>query len=74
VLTDTWRRHQREVVDRSAARGLIPDTIDEEIAADLVVAPIYFRLLFATPDDPGDDLAVRLVDPILRAWSYLPSA
>jgi AcrR family transcriptional regulator len=72
-LTDTWRRHQRELVNRSAARGLIPDTIDQEIAADLVVAPIYFRLLFAAPDDPADDLAARLVDPILRAWSYLPS-
>jgi hypothetical protein len=72
-LTDTWRRHQRELVERSVARRLIPDTVDQEIAVDLVVAPVYFRLLFAAPDDPADDLAARLVDPILRAWDYRPS-
>jgi AcrR family transcriptional regulator len=72
-LTDAWRRHERELVERSLARKLIPDTVDQEIAVDLVVAPVYFRLLFAAPDDPADDLAARLVDPILRAWGYQPT-
>ena len=73
ALTDARRRYERELVERSLARKLIPDTVDQEIAIDLVVAPVYFRLLFAAPDDLADDLAARLEDPILRAWGSQPT-
>jgi AcrR family transcriptional regulator len=62
-----WRRHERELVRRSIARGLIRTDLDEEIAADLVASTIYFRIL-VPGSEPIDDLPERLVDPILRAW------
>jgi AcrR family transcriptional regulator len=67
-FVDGWRRHEHELVQRSIERGLIPADIDEEIATDLVASVVYFRLLFAAPNAPADQLPERLVDPILRAW------
>jgi AcrR family transcriptional regulator len=62
-----WRRHERELIRRSIARGLLSPDLDEEIAADLVASTIYFRIL-VPGSEPIEGLPERLVNPILRAW------
>jgi AcrR family transcriptional regulator len=58
----------REVVERGIARGdLRPDT-EVRLAHELLVGPIFYRMLFS--GQPLDDgLPERLVDPVLRAFA-----
>jgi AcrR family transcriptional regulator len=51
----------RQMLDRADARGEHPPTVDELL--ELVIAPLYFRVLFDTPATAED--ARRLVDRLL---------
>ena len=51
--------------ERAIARGEIAETADRALAVELLLAPLYFRLL-VTQAHLGDKLAGRLADLILR--------
>jgi AcrR family transcriptional regulator len=68
LLQQGWVRLRRQVVtailQTATARGEVGDDVDAEITADLLLGPIYYRLLVsADPVRPA--LAERLVDAVL---------
>jgi AcrR family transcriptional regulator len=67
VLVERTRQLQ-EMLDRAAARGELPPSVDELL--ELVVAPLYFRTLFGRPADAG--YARRLVDRLLAGSAVRP--
>lgn len=44
-LQDARRARGAAVVDRAVARGELPESCDRELAADLIGAPLYWRML-----------------------------
>lgn len=64
-LVDTRRKELREVLARGAARGELRADIDVDTAADLLLGPVYYRVVLAgRRADPG--FAERVVDAFLR--------
>jgi AcrR family transcriptional regulator len=68
LLHQGWVRLRRQVVTAilkaAVARGEVSDDVDAEITADLLLGPIYYRLLVsADPVRPA--LAAKLVDAVL---------
>ena len=60
------RRSVRAALERGVKRGEIAADIDRELAVDMLVGPVYYRLLAR-----GEDIAVSpddLVAAVLRAW------
>jgi AcrR family transcriptional regulator len=58
TLQDALRTNQREIgtrlIDRAIERGELPLGSDADMAADLIVGPLYWRLVIArTPPPPG---------------------
>ena len=70
-VVDPRRRQVEAVVERGIARGdLRPDT-DPRLIQELLIGPIYYRLLFSGP--PFDrKLGRRLVDAILDGFRIRP--
>jgi AcrR family transcriptional regulator len=70
-VVDPRRRQIKAVVERGIARGdLRPDT-DPRLIQELLIGPIYYRLLFSGP--PFDrKLGLRLVDAILDGFRERP--
>jgi AcrR family transcriptional regulator len=67
TLGDALRANQRHVgdvlVSRAVARGELPAGADPEVAVDLVVGPVYWRLAIARtplPDGYADTLAAAV--------------
>jgi Tetracyclin repressor-like, C-terminal domain len=59
------------VLHRGVARGdLRPDT-DVRLAHELLVGPVFYRLLFSGRP-LGDELADRITDAVLRAFAQPP--
>ena len=52
--------------ERGIARGDLRPDADPELATELLVGPVYFRLMFGGPLD--HDLAVRVVDNVVRGY------
>lgn len=53
-LRDTRRARATAIMDRAIARGELSADTDREMAADLLIAPLYWRLaMVRTPTDPG---------------------
>jgi AcrR family transcriptional regulator len=74
-LSDPFRatviQARRDEVSRVIARGvrrgdLRPD-VDPEVATEMLVGPVYWRLLFGGALDY--DFAERIVDEVLQGWS-----
>jgi hypothetical protein len=64
------RAEVRQMIARGIARGdLRPDT-DASVATELLVGPVYFRLVFGGVLD--DDFAERLVDSVMRGFAAQP--
>jgi AcrR family transcriptional regulator len=64
-LVDARRNELREVLARGTARGELRADIDADTAADLLLGPVYYRVVLAgRPADPG--FAERAVDAFLR--------
>lgn len=62
------RRHQvAEVVKRGIARGDLRPDIDVWTATELLVGPVYFRLMFGGSLDAR--FATRIVDSLLRGYA-----
>jgi AcrR family transcriptional regulator len=75
ALGDPFRasvvRSRRDEVARVCARGIArgdlrPDA-DVDLATELLVGPIYFRLMFGGPIEPG--IAGRVVDTLMRGMA-----
>ena len=53
-LGEARRKRAADLVDRAVARGELPEDCDRELAADLIGAPLYWRMLVARrPIDAG---------------------
>ena len=58
----------REVVERGIERGDLRADTEVRLAHELLVGPIFYRLLYS--GQPLDDgLPARIVDPVLRAFA-----
>jgi AcrR family transcriptional regulator len=67
TVVQARRAEVARVVQRGIARGdLRPDT-DLEIATELLVGPVYFRLIFGGELD--DSLVVRVADAVMEAFA-----
>ena len=49
-LVEPRRRIVRAIVERAKARGEIRDDVDTELAVDLMVGPIIYRMIIAGGD------------------------
>jgi AcrR family transcriptional regulator len=58
------------VVRRGIARGDLRQDADPEIATELLVGPVYFRLMFGGELTP--QFASRIVDSVLRGYAAAP--
>jgi AcrR family transcriptional regulator len=62
------RRAVRDVLERAVARGDVRADLDVGIGPELLVGPIYYRLMVSgEPLDAG--LAERIVDSLLAGWA-----
>lgn len=66
-VLDPRRRRFLDVLKRGVEEGLIRPDVDLEHAADLLIGPMAYRNLIRNDPPPGPDLAVRIVDDVLRA-------
>jgi AcrR family transcriptional regulator len=64
----TRREQIGGVIDRGVARGDLRPDIDRELATELLVGPVYFRLIFGAADYPAD-FAERIVDELLSGYA-----
>ena len=55
------------VIERGVARGDLRPDADASVATELLAGPVYFRLVFGGSLD--DDLAIRVVDTLLRGFA-----
>jgi AcrR family transcriptional regulator len=60
------RRALLEMIDRAIRRGELEPTIDRDVLADLLVAPLYHRALI-TGEPLDDDVPRRIVDTLAPA-------
>jgi AcrR family transcriptional regulator len=64
TVVQARRDEVARIIDRGVARGELRADIDGGIATELLVGPVYFRLMFGGAIDR--DFAERIVDAILR--------
>ena len=64
-LLDLRRQELRNVLERGIAREELDEELDIEAAADLLIGPVYYRMLLAG-QQPGAGYAERIVDTYLR--------
>jgi len=64
----TRREQIGGVIERGIARGDLRADVDRELATELLVGPVYFRLLFGGAEYPPD-FAERVVDELLRGYA-----
>jgi AcrR family transcriptional regulator len=57
------------VIQRGVARGDLRPDVDVDVATELLVGPVYFRLMFG--GELTDAFAVRVVDAVLRGYSRI---
>jgi hypothetical protein len=55
------------VIQRGIARGDLRPEVDLDIATELLVGPVYFRLMFG--GELSDAFAERVVDAVLRGYA-----
>jgi AcrR family transcriptional regulator len=64
-LLDLRRDELRNVLERGIARGELHGEVDMEAAADLLIGPVYYRILLAG-QQPSAHYPERIVDAFLR--------
>jgi AcrR family transcriptional regulator len=68
LLQQEWTRLRRQVVtailERAVARGELGADVDDKLTADLLLGPLYYRLL-VTGEPVRPSFATRLVDAVL---------
>ena len=65
-ISDVRRAETRRVVERGIARGDLRADLDLELAHDLLVGAVVYRMLFDPEQRAGDRLAERVVHEYLR--------
>jgi hypothetical protein len=65
VVVQARREEVRQVVERGIARGDLPRSMDPEIATELLIGPMYFRLVFggALDEEFGEKVVEALLGP-----------
>jgi len=66
MIVQGRRDEIRRAVGRGIARGDLRPDADTEIATELLVGPVYFRLMFG--GELTDDFAKRIVDAVLAGY------
>lgn len=61
------RAEVARVIERGIARGDLRPDADTELATDLLVGPVYFRLMFGGVLDAA--FAARVVDSVMRGYA-----
>jgi hypothetical protein len=57
------------VIQQGVARGDLRPDVEDDIATELRVGPVYFRLMFG--GQPSDAFAERMLDTVLRGYASL---
>ena len=70
-LLDLRRDELRNVLEGGIARGEVAGDLDVEAAADLLIGPVYYRMLVAG-EQPEARYAERVVDAFLRGATKRP--
>jgi AcrR family transcriptional regulator len=63
VVVQARRDEVRHVVERGIARGDLPSSTDPDVATELLIGPIYFRLVFGGALD--GEFGEKVVDALL---------
>jgi AcrR family transcriptional regulator len=66
TVVQARRREVARVIARGIARGDLRPDADAELATELLVGPVYFRLMFG--GELTTDFANRVVDNVLRGY------
>jgi hypothetical protein len=66
-VVEARRAEIAKVIERGIARGDLRPDADVGVATELLVGPVYFRLMFGGVLDL--DFAERVVDSVLRGYS-----
>jgi AcrR family transcriptional regulator len=72
VLNANQRDMGAQVVARAVARGEIAAEVDPDLAIDLIVGPLYWRIAVSRNELPADDVA-RLATAAAAALAALPA-
>lgn len=72
TLVDLRRREMRRVTDRGLARGDLDPAAPLELISDLLIGPLFWRLLL-TGEPLRSDIAQQLVDAVLHGLATDPA-
>jgi AcrR family transcriptional regulator len=72
TVVQARRAEVSRLIERGIARGDLRADVDVDLATELLVGPVYFRLMFGGVLD--DDFAERVVDSVLRGFGAGPTA
>ncbi|HVC43093.1 MAG TPA: TetR/AcrR family transcriptional regulator [Candidatus Saccharimonadales bacterium] len=67
TVVESRRREITRVIERGIARGDLRADADAGVATELLVGPVYFRLMFG--GDLDLDFAKRVVDSVMRGFT-----
>ncbi|MEA2537548.1 MAG: hypothetical protein QOF11_1782 [Chloroflexota bacterium] len=67
TVVEARRREVSRVIARGIARGDLRPDADPDVATELLVGPVYFRLMFG--GELTMDFANRVVDSVLRGYA-----
>jgi AcrR family transcriptional regulator len=70
TVVQAHRNEVARVVQRGIARGDLRPDADLGIATELLIGPVYFRLIFGGELD--DSLVVRVADAVMEAFARVP--
>ncbi len=61
------RTEVARVIERGIRRGDLRPDLDAEVATEMLIGPVYFRLMFGGALDAA--FAERIVDEVMQGWS-----
>jgi AcrR family transcriptional regulator len=67
TVVQARRREVAGVIQRGIHRGDLRPDVDSEVATELLIGPVYFRLMFGGRLD--DAFAERIVDEVMRGFA-----
>ena len=67
TVVEARREEIGKVIRRGIARGDVRPDADADVATELLVGPVYFRLMFGGVLDA--DFAERVVDTVMRGYA-----
>lgn len=64
ALRDRRQQQNRALIERGIARGELPAGVSADLILDLILAPVYVRLVYLG-EDVGEDYATAAIDTVL---------